>query len=217
MQRLLRGARSAFAAGILVLIPLGVTIWVIVTVAGILESVVRLLPNRLQPEQLLGFPVPGLGILLAVSSVLLLGLVTRSVVGLRIVQLYEALLSRLPIVSGIYAGLKQLTEALFSKDGKQFQQVVLVQWPRKGVYAVAFHTGESFALTAEGEPLVNIFLPTTPNPTSGFYLMLPESEVHLLDLTVEEAFKLIMSAGIVAPLAQRQLTQEVTAVGDTPS
>ncbi|TNE88325.1 MAG: DUF502 domain-containing protein [Deltaproteobacteria bacterium] len=202
--------RVAFLAGILVVVPLGATIWVLTFVMGILESTVRLLPDGIQPEVLIGRPIPGLGILLTLTTVMLAGTLTRSFFGRRVIEFYEAMLGRVPIVSSVYQGVKQLTEALFSGSEGQFRQVVLVEWPRRGVYAIAFHTGEAF-LSADDpdEELVNVFLPTTPNPTSGFYLMLPRSEIRPLDLTVEEAFKLIMSAGIVAPGRRVIETQEV--------
>lgn len=210
ISRVFQGIRVAFLAGILVVVPLGATIWVLTFVMGILESTVRLLPDGIQPEVLIGRPIPGLGILLTLTTVMLAGTLTRSFFGRRVIEFYEAMLGRVPIVSSVYQGVKQLTEALFSGSEGQFRQVVLVEWPRRGVYAIAFHTGEAF-LSADDpdEELVNVFLPTTPNPTSGFYLMLPRSEIRPLDLTVEEAFKLIMSAGIVAPGRRVIETQEV--------
>ena len=210
-SRALQGIRVAFIAGILVVVPLGATIWVLGFVMGFLESTVRLLPEAIQPETLIGRPIPGLGILLTVTTVLLAGALTRNFFGQRIIEFYEAVLLRVPIVSSVYQGVKQLMEALFSGREGQFRQVVLVEWPRRGVYAIAFHTGEAFL--SEDDPdqeLVNVFLPTTPNPTSGFYLMLPRSEIRPLDLSVEEAFKLIMSAGIVAPDRRVMETQEVS-------
>ncbi|MCO4743664.1 MAG: DUF502 domain-containing protein [Proteobacteria bacterium] len=201
ITRLFQWIRGAFIAGILILVPLAATIWVLTFVMGFLEGTIRLLPSGWQPEAVVGRPLPGLGILITISAVMLAGGLTRSFIGQRVIDFYEAMLARVPIVSSIYQGVKQLTEALFSGgNNNQFRQVVLVEWPRRGVYAIAFHTGEAF-LTADDpdEELVNVFLPTTPNPTSGFYLMLPRPEIRPLDLTVEEAFKLIMSAGIVAP------------------
>lgn len=203
--------RGAFIAGILVVVPLGATIWVLTFVMGFLEGTVRLLPAKIQPEVVIGQPIPGLGILLTLTTVFLAGTLTRSFIGQRVIDFYEAMLSRVPIVSSVYQGVKQLTEALFSGKQGQFRQVVLVEWPRRGVYAIAFHTGEAFLSAADpDEELVNVFLPTTPNPTSGFYLMLARSEIRPLDLTVEEAFKLIMSAGIVAPDRTLMDTQEVS-------
>lgn len=211
ISRVLQGIRVAFIAGILVVVPLAATIWVLTLVMGFLEGTVRLLPDAVQPEVLVGQPIPGLGILLTLSTVILAGALTRSFFGRRLIELYEAMLGRVPIVSSVYQGVKQLTEALFSGREGQFRQVVLVEWPRRGVYAIAFHTGEAFlSVDDPDQELVNVFLPTTPNPTSGFYLMLPRSDIRPLDLSVEEAFKLIMSAGIVAPARRLMDTQEVS-------
>jgi uncharacterized membrane protein len=194
-----QGLRSAFLAGILLGVPALVTIWVLITLIKFLEGAVKLLPKAIQPEELLGFPIPGLGILLAISTILLLGLATRSYVGSRLILVYERLLARVPILSSIYQGIKQLMEAVFASGKGHFQQVVLVEYPRRGAYALAFHTGDAFLQGADGTRMVNVFLPTTPNPTSGFYLVLPEKDVVNLHISVEQAFKLIMSAGIVAP------------------
>ncbi len=200
--------RQALFAGLLVLGPIAVTAWLLVFLVGFLEGIVRLLPDAIQPENLLGFPIPGLGLVLAVITVLFVGLVTRSYVGGRIVVTYERLLARVPVLSGVYSGVKQLMEALFAGERGNFRKVVMIEWPRRGVRAIAFHTGESFVQPDSGEVWVNIFLPTTPNPTSGYYLVIPEHDVVLLDLSVEDAFKLIMSAGIVAPRGGMRLKDD---------
>lgn len=197
--------RRALFAGLLVLGPITVTVWLLVFLVSVLEGVVRLLPEGIQPENLLGFKIPGLGLVLAFLTVLGVGMATRSYVGGRVVEWYERLLVRVPVVSGVYTGVKQLMEALFAADRGNFRKVVLIEWPRRGVRAVAFHTGESFVQPDSGEVWVNVFLPTTPNPTSGYYLMVPEHDVVILDLSVEDAFKLIMSAGIVAPREPMQV------------
>ncbi|MBW2254237.1 MAG: DUF502 domain-containing protein [Deltaproteobacteria bacterium] len=209
--------RSAFLAGVLLGVPAAITIWVFITLVLFLEGAVKLLPKAIQPENLLGFPIPGLGILLALSTILLLGLATRSYVGSRAILLYERLLARVPVLSSIYQGIKQLMEAVFASGKGHFQQVVLVEYPRRGVYALAFLTGDAFLQGADGTRMVNVFLPTTPNPTSGFYLVLPKEDMVELDISVEQAFKLIMSAGIVAP-PRRLLTDagEVVDVEPTP-
>lgn len=199
MRSYLQQIRTWFLAGILVGVPAAVTIWVLVSLVGFLEGAVKLLPDALEPENLLGFRIPGLGILLALSTVLLIGLATRSYIGSRTIALYENLIARLPVVSWIYQGIKQLLEAVFLSDKGHFQKVVMVEYPRKDAWALAFRTGTAFMQGADGTKMINVFLPTTPNPTSGFYLVLPESDVVDVDITVEQAFKLIMSAGIVAP------------------
>lgn len=198
----LSALRGALITGALILAPLGITIWVFVTLVGIADGLLQLLPDALQPETYLGFPIPGLGIVATVVLVALVGFGMRYYTGRRIVELYEAALGRVPILNALYQGLKQLFDTVLSKRGKHFRQVVLLEYPRKGIWCLAFLTNERDFLRAEGvesAPLVSVFLPTTPNPTSGFYLLVPSDDVRLVDISVEEAFKLIMSAGIVTP------------------
>ncbi|MDP6935413.1 MAG: DUF502 domain-containing protein, partial [Myxococcota bacterium] len=214
-NRFMIQVRSALLAGVLIFVPLGVTVWVFLTLVRLADGWIRLLPEVVRPETYLGFPIPGLGILLAVVLVALLGAATRLYAGRTVVDWYEGMLARVPLASGIYQGLKQLIQTLTSDRGRHFRKVVLVEYPRRGILCLAFLTNERHFVQVEGldgnEPLVSIFLPTTPNPTSGFYLLLPRSQVRLLDMTVEEAFKLIMSAGIVTPdqvTSARFLTDE---------
>ena len=200
--------RTDLIGGLLVMAPLGVTAWVLVSLIRFADGLIHLLPDRLQPEALLGFPLPGLGVLVALGMLAMVGFATRYYAGRRVVELYEGLLSRVPLLSGIYQALKQLIDTILSRRGRQFRQVVLVEYPRRGLYCLAFLTSEEDYLErdeAHLDGLVGIFLPTTPNPTSGFYLMLPRADVFAVDLSVEEAFKLIMSAGIIAPSRLRGL------------
>ena len=197
--------RSALLAGVLVLAPLGVTSWVFFALVGRADGVLELLPHRLQPEILLGFNIPGLGILLSLMFVIAVGSMMQYYTGRRVVELYEGVLSRVPVLSGIYQGVKQLIDTIFMRKGAHFREVLLVEYPREGLYCMAFLTNETPYLTLpEGGPeLISIFLPTTPNPTSGFYLLVPRADVRRLNLTPEEAFKVIMSAGIVTPESVR--------------
>ena len=157
--------------------------------------------------------LPGLGILVTVVLVTTVGAISRYYIGQRIVTWVEGVLLRVPLLSGVYQGLKKLIDTLFSKEGMKFRQVVMVEYPRRGIWAVAFLTGEEadWLLTDEfdGDRPVSIFLPTTPNPTSGFYLIAAAKDIRLLDVSVEEAFKLIMSAGIVVPESERRLSRMV--------
>jgi uncharacterized membrane protein len=193
--------RSAFIAGVLVLAPLGVTFWVFFALVGRADRIIELLPTRLQPQALLGMSIPGLGILLSLVLVTVVGSMMQYYTGRRVVELYEGLLSRVPVLSGIYQGVKQLIDTVFMRKGAHFRQVVLVEYPRHGLYCFAFLTNEDpyLKLSGGGADLISIFLPTTPNPTSGFYLLVPRSDVQRVNLTPEEAFKVIMSAGIVTP------------------
>ncbi|MFT5683974.1 MAG: putative membrane protein [Myxococcota bacterium] len=200
-SRVFAELRLALIAGVLVLAPLGVTSWVFFALVSRADSVIELLPHRLQPETLLGFHIPGLGILLSLMLVVGVGLAMQYYTGRRVVELFEGLLGRVPVLSGIYQGVKQLIDTIFSRKGAHFREVVLVEYPRRGLYCLAFLTNEDSWLKIPGvdSELISIFLPTTPNPTSGFYLLVSREDVKRLDLTPEEAFKVIMSAGIVTP------------------
>lgn len=193
--------RGSLLAGVLVLAPLGVTFWVFFALVGRADGVIGLLPYRLQPETLLGFNLPGLGILLSLVFVIAVGSMMQYYTGRRVVEFYEGLLARVPVLSGIYQGVKQLIDTIFMRKGAHFREVVLVEYPRRGLYCLAFLTNETpyMVLPGGGPDLISIFLPTTPNPTSGFYLLVARQDVQRLDLTPEEAFKVIMSAGIVTP------------------
>ncbi|MCP4807637.1 MAG: DUF502 domain-containing protein [Proteobacteria bacterium] len=209
MSNFLNYLRNTFLAGLAVLIPAGVTFWVVVTVAGVVDSVLDILPEKVHPEHLFQVQMPGLGILISVIVVLAVGAATRFYVGQRLVEFFEWVLSKVPVLSAVYQGLKKLVDTLFGGDAMRFQQVVMVEYPRRGAWAIAFLTGEANFLETgrefDDDQPVSIFLPTTPNPTSGFYLVLPARDVRRLDITVEEAFKIIMSAGIVMPDEARRL------------
>ncbi len=195
--------RSDLFAGVLVVVPVGITFWVFFALVDLADGLIRALPAVLQPETHLGFPIPGLGVVVTLVLVFLVGLGMRNYAGRRVFEKLERLLARVPLASSIYHGIKQVMETVAANRGEQFRHVVLVEYPRKGLYCMAFVTNQSHFMSIEGvsdtETMVSIFLPTTPNPTSGFYLLVPHSDLRKVDLTVEEAFKLIMSAGIVTP------------------
>jgi uncharacterized membrane protein len=199
--------RSDLLAGFLVVVPIGITFWVFFALVDLADGLIRALPLVLQPETHLGFPIPGLGVLLTFLVVFLVGLALRNYAGQRAVEWLEGVLARVPLASSIYHGIKQVMETVAANRGEQFRQVVLLEYPRKEIYCLAFVTNQRHFLAIEGaaesETMVSVFLPTTPNPTSGFYLLVPQSELRKVDLTVEEAFKLIMSAGIVTPAEVR--------------
>ena len=194
--------RRYFVAGVLSFAPLAITIWAISWIIQrldnlLLPSVLRLaMPGLEDPPRL-----PFVGALFTLLVILVLGVLARHVFGGEVQRAWERLLSRVPVARNIYAGVKQLFEAIFQRSEVRFNRVVLVEYPRKGIWAIAFTTGATRgrlqAMTQEH--MINCFLPTTPNPTSGFYLLIPETDVRDVDLTVEEAFKLIMSAGLVTP------------------
>jgi uncharacterized membrane protein len=195
--------RRYFVAGILAFAPLGITIWAIAWIIQKLDTL--LLPRFLA----LLFPsvenvprIPFVGALFTFLVIILMGVVARHLFGGEFVRAWERLLGRVPVARNIYAGVKQLFEAIFqSGDQSRFRRVVLVEYPRKGIYAIAFTTGAARGpiQDATARHMINCFLPTTPNPTSGFYLLVPEEELIEVALSVEDAFKLIMSAGLVTP------------------
>lgn len=198
--------RRYFVAGVLAFAPLGITVWAIAWIVRQLDALLlpRLLglvfPGAEEPPQ-----IPLLGAIFTLLVILLFGVVARHFFGWELVRLWERLLVRVPVARNIYAAVKQLLEAIFVRgSGANFRRVVLVEYPRKGLWAIAFTTGPARGVVqaATGAEVVNCFVPTTPNPTSGFYLLVPEEELTTVDLTVEEAFKLVMSAGLVAPEAR---------------
>jgi len=196
-----RKIKNIFLTGIAVVVPIGVTIYILFFLIAMMDGFLAILPAAIHPDRLLGFRVPGLGVIFTIVLILLIGLITQSWIGNRVVRMGEKIFSRIPVVRSIYQGTKQLMDALFSARAGSFKKVVFFEYPRKGVYTVGFVTGGArgeFAEKAE-ENYLNVFVPTTPNPTSGYYLLVPEREVISTDMTVEEAFKLVISGGLVGP------------------
>jgi uncharacterized membrane protein len=195
--------RRYFVAGILFFAPIGITIWAIVSIIRWLDNLI--LPRLLRvvvPGDYTPPPLPILGTLFTLLAIVLIGFIARHLLGGEVMRLWERILKRVPVASNIYMAVKQLFEAIFSAGSRsQFRRVVLIEYPRKGLYALAFTTGTARGIVQQVTPqtMVNCFLPTTPNPTSGFYLLVPEDDVIDVDLTVEDAFKLVMSAGMVTP------------------
>jgi uncharacterized membrane protein len=199
--------RRYFVAGILFFAPIGVTIWAI-------GSIIVWLDNLLLPRFLkLIMPgldevpsIPLIGMLFTFVVILLLGVIARHLLGGEFQRAWERLLARVPVARSIYAAVKQLAEAIFASPSQssRFRRVVLVEFPRKGMYALAFTTGTARGIVQDmtKEEVINCFIPTTPNPTSGFFLLIPNDELIEIDISVEDAFKLVMSAGLVSPSAQ---------------
>lgn len=190
-----------FITGLLIWAPLGITIWVLAFILGMMDQSIMLLPTEWQPRNLLGFNIPGLGALLTLLIVLVTGLLTTNFIGQRLVRWWEALLQRIPVVRSIYQSVKQISDTLFSPSGQAFRQAVLVQYPRQGSWTIGFLTGTPGGEIAEhlGTDMISIYVPTTPNPTSGFFLMVPRTEAIELDMSVEDALKYLISMGVVAP------------------
>lgn len=193
--------RKYLIAGLLVWMPLGITFLVIRAIVGFLDKTLLLLPDAYQPDNLLGFHIPGLGVLLAIVLVLATGMIVANLLGRRIVNAWESLLSRIPLVRTLYAGIKQIMEAVLAADAKSFRRVLLIEYPRKGVWSLAFMTSDQLGEVQEKTEtdVISVFIPTTPNPTSGFVLMVPEHDVIPLDMSVEQGLKMIISMGVVVP------------------
>ena len=207
LRRILTAAREVvrryFVAGVLFFAPIGVTVWAIAWIIQRLDNLLLprvlalLMPGLEEPPQL-----PLVGALFTLLVILLMGVIARHFFGHEFVRTWERLLARVPVARNIYAAVKQLFEAIFrAGDETRFNRVVMIEYPRKGIYALAFTTGPARGRlqTVGGQSMVNCFLPTTPNPTSGYYLLVPESDVQELEISVEDAFKLVMSAGLVSP------------------
>jgi uncharacterized membrane protein len=187
--------------GLLVLVPLAITVWVLSTLIGMMDRSLLLLPHAWRPEAWLGWTLPGMGAVLTVLIVLVTGMIATNFFGRRILLFWEGLLARVPVVKSIYYSVKQVSDTLFSDSGQAFRKALLVQYPRAGCWTIAFqtgHPGSSVAQHLSGEH-VSVYVPTTPNPTSGFFLMMPVSEVVELDMSVDEALKYIISMGVVVP------------------
>ena len=193
--------RRYLMAGLLVWIPLDITIWVLQLLISTLDQTLLLVPASARPEALFGFHIPGLGALLAFAILLLTGVVTANFFGARLIAVWESLLGRIPVVKSIYSSVKQVSDTLLSDSGNAFRKALLVEYPYQGCWTIAFQTGVPASSVAGhlGEEHVSVYVPTTPNPTSGFFLMLPRARVHELDMTVDEALKYIISMGVVAP------------------
>jgi uncharacterized membrane protein len=196
-----KSIKSIFLTGIAAIIPVGVTVYILILIIKVMNNLVRIIPYRYQPDQLLPFHVPGLGIVFTVVLIFIVGLVTRSYLGRKLVTLGEVIVDKIPLVRGIYKAVKKLVEAIMSDKSTSFRKVVLIEYPRRGLYSIAFVTGDAKGEVREKTThnAMNLFVPTTPNPTSGFYIVISESDVIPLTMTVEEAFALIMSGGILTP------------------
>jgi len=194
-----------FITGLLVLVPLFITIWVLIVLIGILDQSLLLVPASLQPEALFGMSIPGLGALLTLGIIFLTGVIATNFFGRRIIQFWEAMLGRVPVVKSIYYSVKQVSDTLFADSGQAFRKALLVQYPREGSWTIAFLTGKpggDVVNHLQGE-YVSVYVPTTPNPTSGFFLMMPKADVIELKMSVDDALKYIVSMGVVAPDTKR--------------
>lgn len=216
--------RKYLIAGLLVWMPLGITFLVIRAIVGLLDKTLLLIPEMYRPETLLGFNIPGLGVALAIILVLVTGMIVANFLGKRLIVAWEKFLARIPLVRSLYAAIKQIMEAVLATDAQSFRKVLLIEYPRKGLWSLAFMTsdnlGEVQAKTT-GE-VMSVFIPTTPNPTSGFIIMVPKDDVIELDMAVEDGLKMIISLGVAVPpwqkeqlVAEQKTAQQIAKPTDT--
>ncbi len=203
--------RRYLIAGLLVWLPLVVTIVIVRFLINLMDKSLVLIPRQYHPEEWLGIAIPGLGVILTIILLLLTGVLTANFVGRAFLKGWESLLDRIPVARSIYSAAKNFAEIVFSDSGNAFSKVLLVEYPRKGIYTITFQTateiGEVQART--GENVVACFVPTTPNPTSGFIIVVPKRDTIELDMEVDEAVKLIMSLGVVVPTWSKAQTKEL--------
>jgi uncharacterized membrane protein len=198
--------RRYIVAGILVWLPIGVTIFLVRILIGLLDRTMVLIPQKYQPEEYLGFAIPGLGIVLTIVLLLITGVLAANIVGKSMVGLWESMLDRIPVVRSVYSAAKNFAEIVFSDSSQSFKKVLLIEYPRKGLYSLAFQTSNELGEVQgrTGESVICTFVPTTPNPTSGFIIIVPSKDVIELDMEVDEALKMIISLGVVVPTWRRQ-------------
>lgn len=211
--------RRWLISGLLVTLPLAVTLWILEIIVSFLDSSLQLLPPGWRPEAYVGFKVPGVGVLLTLCMVLLIGAFASNYLGAKLFTWWDNFLGRIPIVRSIYSAVKQVSDTLFSSKGNSFREAVLVEYPRKGLWTVAFVTGRptgELANHLSPEKYLSIYVPTTPNPTSGFYIILPHTDVIPLKISVDEAIKVIVSMGVlpVSDVKEKSQNTELIVAAD---
>ncbi|MCU7795705.1 MAG: DUF502 domain-containing protein [Candidatus Thiodiazotropha sp. (ex Myrtea spinifera)] len=199
--------RRYLVAGLLVWLPLVATFFVIRLLVNWMDQSLLLLPESYHPDNLLGFHLPGLGVVLSLLILLLTGLVAANLFGRKLVSLWEHLLSRIPLVRSVYSAVKQMVETMFSDNGKSFRKVVLVEFPRRGMWTLAFLTSDEQGPVqqATGQEVISVYVPTTPNPTGGYFVLVPKDDVREIDLSVDDGLKLLLSMGAVNPLEKEAI------------
>ena len=197
--------RSAFLTGLVVIAPVWLTIWLIWTAVGWIDSwVLPFVPSTFQPEKYIGINLRGVGVIIFLVFTVIVGWIAKGLIGRSLISFGEGMVDRMPVVRSIYSGIKQISETVFAQSERSFEKACLIEYPRKGIWAIGFVSTSAKGeienkAGVEGQKFMSIFLPTTPNPTSGFLLFIPKEDVIELDMTVEEAAKLVISAGLVYP------------------
>lgn len=198
----MHAVRKWLLAGLLVVVPVAITIWVLQWIIGTLDQTLLILPEAWHPDKVIGVHIPGLGVLLALGILLLVGAAASNFIGKRLVMLGDGIVSRIPVVRSIYSSVKQVSDTLFSESGNAFRTAVLVQWPRADVWTIGFVTGTpggDVANYLRGEEYLSVYVPTTPNPTGGYFVMLRKSDCIELKMSVDDALKYVVSMGVVVP------------------
>lgn len=210
--------RRYFIAGLLIWLPIWATLVIIKFLIDIMDGTLRLIPAQYQPDKLIGFHIPGLGLVISIAVIIITGMFVSNFIGRQFVALGEYFLAHIPFVRTIYTAVKKVLETLFTSKDQSFRKVLLVEYPRKGLWSIAFQTGtgsEELNKVLNTE-LISIFIPTTPNPTSGFLMMVPRSEVVELAMNVEDALKYVISLGVVQPgINKNGEPKNIMSVGDT--
>ncbi|WP_058520313.1 DUF502 domain-containing protein [Legionella tucsonensis] len=203
--------RSYLLTGLVVWLPILITIGVLRFIIELLDNTLALIPKAYQPEQLIGHYIPGLGVILSLIILLTTGIIATNYLGQRLVAWGESILSRIPLVRTIYKTVKQVINTVLSTNSEAFRKVVLIEYPRKGLWSIAFQTGSANAVINNKvkDDMISLFMPTTPNPTSGFLIMLPRSDVMELDMSIDEALKLIISLGVMPPPSEAALANNL--------
>lgn len=197
--------KKYFITGLLIWIPLVITLWVLKLIVDTLDQSLLLLPESLRTENWLGVHVPGLGAILTIAIVFVTGVFARNFFGAQLVELWHEILHRIPVVNSIYSSVKQISDTLFSSSGQAFRKALLVQWPREGMWTIAFLTGAPTGEVAGNVPAdcLSVYVPTTPNPTGGYFVIVPRKDVIELEMTVDQALKYVISMGVVPPLSAK--------------
>ncbi|WP_197918011.1 DUF502 domain-containing protein [Thiosulfatihalobacter marinus] len=198
------GLRSSFFTGIVVILPIGLTIWLIWTLIGWVDGfVLPLVPETIQPEKYIGINLRGVGVIIFLIFTIIVGWIAKGLIGRSLILWGEGLVNRMPVVRSIYSGAKQIAETVFAQTERSFEKACLIEYPRRGIWAIGFIStnakGEVSQTAATSSQLMSVFVPTTPNPTSGFLLFFPKDDVIELSMSVEDAAKLVISAGLVYP------------------
>jgi uncharacterized membrane protein len=210
--------RTNLLAGLLFLTPVVATFYLVKVMINWVDGFLLILPAPFRPENFLPFRIPGLGLIMVLLIILGSGVMVRNYLGRRVITMWERLLSHIPLVSKFYWGIKQLIETVAGSSGKEFKKVVLVAFPREGIYSLGYVTGIAVGEIQDktAKRVLNVYVPTTPNPTSGYYLIVPEDEVVPLDMTVEDSFKLLISGGIINPESQQFRNNQLKPKGGNP-